>query len=255
MCKIIGICHAITLLAVHEDSGVELLNPKFKVGATEAAAEHVAVGRESKFANGFHKLKQALCNEPTEQPATPAGKKTKAATLKHDLFTYMNMREGSDVSSPGTSEDEDPRDGAEDQAANRAAPPGRPGVDVWNIPHLGTLRYQRQANRRILGAHCPLGGSERVDGVWIPRPHGPGPCRLNRVISKRPVGFLGAWLNCRGDYASQQDHWNARIATAPGQRLDYAHRCEARRLVAEAPGCELLWRLEGAMGVEPEQVS
>jgi hypothetical protein len=84
-----------------------------------------------------------------------------------------------------------------DIAAERGdlrAMPLRTGVDTWNLPDAnGMLKYSR--NNNFLGAHCPLGGCELIDGERFARPHGPGPCRLNRQVNKRPIGILGRWLS------------------------------------------------------------
>ena len=69
-----------------------------------------------------------------------------------------------------------------------------------------------------------------LDGVSVPRPHGPGPCRLNAVTSKSPIGLLASWLLCADTFSSQSDHRKARAQTAVGI-LDYdARRRDRERL-------------------------
>ena len=66
-----------------------------------------------------------------------------------------------------------------------------------------------------------------LDGVSVPRPHGPGPCRLNAATSKSPIGLLASWLLCASTFSSQEDHCNARAQTLVGI-LDYDARRQGR---------------------------
>ena len=96
------------------------------------------------------------------------------------------------------------------------APPVRRGVDTWIVPLSmggGFLKQSYNHGRWQLAAHCPLGGSDMLDGVRVPRPHGPGPCRLNAATSKSPIGLLASWLLCASTFPRKRT-----IATQ-GRRL------------------------------------
>ncbi len=87
-----------------------------------------------------------------------------------------------------------------------ALAPGVPcvpcGVDHWEAAGLGTFRFSIGSG--LLGAHCPLGGTYLDShGKVQSRPHGPGPCRLNRTMAKKPIGMLAAWLAAASDYDSR----------------------------------------------------
>jgi hypothetical protein len=76
----------------------------------------------------------------------------------------------------------------------------------WGIPGTGggTLVFDKSNNS--MAAHC---GLHRL-------------CRVNRVLRKKPLGFLVSFLKCSHKYDSKDAHFKARkidADTGPGQRI------------------------------------
>ena len=95
-----------------------------------------------------------------------------------------------------------------------------------------------------------------LDGVSVPRPHGPGLCRLNAVTSKSPIGLLASWLLCASTCSSQEDHCNARAQTVVGI-LDYDARRQGRERLqhSEMEDLPSLFRCEPNEGRDGEPAS
>ena len=139
------------------------------------------------------------------------------------------------------------------------APPVRRGVDTWIVPLSmggGFLKRSYNGGRWQLAAHCPLGGCDMLDGVSVPRPHGPGLCRLNAVTSKSPIGLFASWLLCASTFSSQEDHRNARAQTVDGI-LDYDARRQGRERLqrSEMEDLPSLFRCEPNEGRDGEPAS
>ena len=101
-----------------------------------------------------------------------------------------------------------------------AAPPRRAarpkqGYEKYELEGVGNLVYDVAAGH--LTAHC--------------RYCDHGVCRLSRVLRKRPIGFLVAWLLDGHSHATQQEHLAAKRAVGEGEALDFEHRQDARELV------------------------
>ena len=139
------------------------------------------------------------------------------------------------------------------------APPVRRGVDTWIVPLSmggGFLKRSYNRGRWQLAAHCPLGGSDMLDGVSVPRPHGPGPCRLNAATSKSPIGLLASWLLCASTFSSQEDHRNAMAQTVDGIWAYDARRQGRERLQhSEMEDLPSLFRCEPNEGRDGEPAS
>jgi hypothetical protein len=142
---------------------------------------------------------------------------------------------------------------AEDGVRPAVVEPVRVGVDTWHLPgNSGMLKFSR--NNRLLAAHCPFGGTELIDGVRHAKPHGPGPCRLNRHCDKAPIGMLGRWLQEGIFHADRDSHFSLRLATDDGGALNYAARCNGRQWIQDldVPDVNLLFELEPNGGRDGE---
>ena len=101
-----------------------------------------------------------------------------------------------------------------------------PPVTTWQMPHeMGNIKLSPM--QRNFGAHCPLGGIDPDKG--LARPHGPGPCRLNKTGNQPVIGYLGAWLLECDSYDSRAQHFQAkRVYSGAGR---FRTRQEARELM------------------------
>ena len=129
-----------------------------------------------------------------------------------------------------------------------AAPPQRAalpkqGYERYVLEDTGTIVYDVAAGN--LTAYCRCNH---------------GMCRLSRVLWKRPIGFLVAWLLDGHNHATQEQHRAAKRAVGEGEAMDFQHRQGARELVRGLPDLGPLLLLESeACGrdgnvSEPEQL-
>jgi hypothetical protein len=115
---------------------------------------------------------------------------------------------------------------------------------TWNMPPWGKLVLNEKGPTPSLAAHCFKHGAL---------------CRVNRVMSKRPLGYLVAWLQAQNhvDCISRETHMH-RIKTlkALGEPLSLANRIPARALVeAMHPDLRALEpNAEGGLPQEPFNV-
>ena len=92
-----------------------------------------------------------------------------------------------------------------DEERQRRLPAMRVGVTSCSLGEdLGLIKLQLYNGSMV--AVCPLGGTELVDGIRVPKAHGPGICHLFRQQTKKPLGLLGAWLRCCHDFEDQKEN-------------------------------------------------
>jgi hypothetical protein len=129
-----------------------------------------------------------------------------------------------------------------DDFANVTMSIGAPWSE-WIIPGFGKVVYDE--GERQLGAHCGC------------REH--RPCRINKVLAKRPLGYLVGWLRIGHLYPNHALHDAAKTQQNPGQVLDLAARLAARRFLEEDPLYANLLALEPppelGLPVEPLRVT
>ena len=165
-------------------------------------------------------------------------------------------RNSSDSSGSGATQSSDAKKpgpgGAPKAAAKaRAGHVGHDEIVTWDLPHsMGRIKFEKHRER--FGAHCPLGGTDIVDGVHVPRPHGPGACRLNRVAWKHPAGLFGAWLLCADEFPDQQAHYAEAKVLSEHEGFDA--RLVGRRFVEGVEDVADLISAEGGDWVEPVRV-
>lgn len=70
-------------------------------------------------------------------------------------------------------------------------------------------------------------------------------CKINRVLSKRPVGYLVAWLVASDQYGTEAEHKAAKSLSGPGQPLSLQCRQDARSYFASLPGAQAWLDREG----------
>lgn len=81
-----------------------------------------------------------------------------------------------------------------------------------------------------LGAHC--GNKSHKN------------CKINRVFSKRPIGYLVAWLlNCRKT-ATAEEHKRLKLDRIPDGPLSHAKRLQARLWIQAHPAAAHIMELE-----------
>lgn len=97
---------------------------------------------------------------------------------------------------------------------------------TFDVPGMGKLVFDEVA--RSFGAHCSLHPT----------------CRVNRVVAKRPIGYLVAWLRDGTRHTSRAGHFAARMERADGQALSLANRQAARNFALSLPS------LSGALELE-----
>ncbi len=96
--------------------------------------------------------------------------------------------------------------------------------------------------------------------VWDPyefsyaahcKTHGPG-CRINRVVSKKPLGYLPAWLQAQTlpEYGTTELHMAARLDRSDNSPVSFHHRVEAREWLKTIPGSADLFAREPGGGDE-----
>lgn len=102
------------------------------------------------------------------------------------------------------------------EARRAAGPRGEAWQQLTFPDNLGTIVYNQAGGS--LGAHCMHNGH--------------GLCRFNRVLSKRPIGVLIAWLQDGPRHASGADH--------KARELSYSHteRVAARQWFSGLEGAE-----------------
>ena len=118
------------------------------------------------------------------------------------------------------------------------------GVEKWVLAGgLGELKCSTHLNAhgvpvKTLAAHCPLGGHDVLpDGTRVARAHGPGACKMDRVVHKGPIGFLGAWLLCSHHMPDCEAHSRVKRESRVGA-LDYESRVLGRRFLLEEAGLD-----------------
>ena len=154
------------------------------------------------------------------------------------------QRKESGSGSSGAETEEDTEREVEKEAHGHVGPDE---IQVWDLPD-GMGKIKLEVKRRRFGAHGPLGGTEEVDGIRVPRLHGPGACRLNRVKAKRPLGLMGAWCGCADDFPDQRSHFEHAKAVLCN---DFPGRLAGRHALARVKNWELLVEAEGGGNVEP----
>ena len=76
------------------------------------------------------------------------------------------------------------------------------------------------------------------------RGHGHGQCKVNRVLRKRPVGYLVAWLLDGCNHASKEQHIASRHCRGEDSALSYERRRDARDLINGMPALAKVLDLE-----------
>lgn len=92
--------------------------------------------------------------------------------------------------------------------------------DPWNHISFPGGKLVFDPFRMSYGAHCPAHPS----------------CRVNRVVSKRPIGFLVAWLSAADSYADAKAHRQAKTRSAPGEPVCLERRQLCHDYFKELPG-------------------
>lgn len=85
------------------------------------------------------------------------------------------------------------------------------------------------------GAHCPK------------HPE----CRINKVVSKRPIGYLTRWLDIAGDFVTAEEHTAAKMDREDGGKLSYLHRDASRTRFSALAGAEEWLNREPPPRTEP----
>ena len=86
-----------------------------------------------------------------------------------------------------------------------------------------------------IAAHCDLHG-----------------CRVNRVVAKQPVGYLAARLESQNDYATREEHMQARLDRSDMGPLSIEKRRAARDRVRADPALSSIFVWEGGGHEAPE---
>jgi hypothetical protein len=84
------------------------------------------------------------------------------------------------------------------------------------------------------GAHCAEHGAT---------------CRINRVIKKRPIGYLVRWMQESYRFKTADAHKNAKYERADGEILDLEHRLASRDDFSALPGSREWLNREPAPGI------
>jgi hypothetical protein len=83
---------------------------------------------------------------------------------------------------------------------------------IFHLPEVGKLVFDPFSNS--YGAHCNQPGHKQ--------------CRINRVVGKRPIGYLVAWLLDGERHATAAQHKSAKMERDVGQPLSVQKRMDAR---------------------------
>ena len=97
----------------------------------------------------------------------------------------------------------------------------------WDVPMGGRIVYDQRA--RSLGAHCPAHGSL---------------CRINQVLKKRPLGYLGAWLNLAYACGDKDEHMQRRFDDSPTGARNSNNQEDARTAIVAAGNLGALIAME-----------
>ncbi len=103
------------------------------------------------------------------------------------------------------------------------------GYQTFEVEGVGRFVFDIAASS--LAAHC--------------RGHGHGPCRINKVLRKAPIGGFVAWLRDGGHHETQISHMQAwRNRSAEDGPLTYERRRLARQSLPDTPSMHEVLALE-----------
>ena len=216
--------------------------PKPKVGPGDESSDDITASSDP---SGDERDLAARRYHAFAKKVDDLAKRKRALRRKHSSSSGSSGERGSEGSSGSKGKEPDKKE-------KDKGPHGHVGPDeivTWHLPDgQGTIKLEKA--RKRFGAHCPLGGVEIIGGVRVPRAHGPGPCRLNRVAAKHPLGLLGAWCVVADDYLDARSHYEAWMEV----EANLPCRVAARGVLRFVDNFEALVEAEGGGNVEPARV-